>query len=958
MPTETEAHWQAAWAAAGLGYARRVPGRRKFFALVAYPGTSGFFHVGHLRGYAYADALHRYHRMTGAQVFFPFGIHASGIPAVTWSQKVRDGDPVVRAQLSERGLGPEEVARLYEPEAAARFLGHEYLRVLGRLGALVDPSSYVTTVDDDYRAFIRWQFGVLREAGALVQGSYLAAACPVCGPVAVDPSETDLSSGGDAETIRFTAVPFPLDDGRVLLAATLRPETVFGVTNLWVVPGGSLLAWHVGDRTYLLARDGAERMVEQHGGHLGHPVATTELVGRAVHVPRRGTKVPILASELVDPSVGTGVVMSVPAHAPADAAAVRALPDTDRAHLGEPPTIVGLGPEALSAAEEALTRGSGTPAERALAAVGGPTLDDRSALAEATERLYRLELLHGRMIVPGLEGVPVREARESIAAEFRARDGGFELQEFSKPVVCRNGHRVGIRRVPNQWFLHYGDPAWKADTHRAVDALRTEPAEYRTELHAILDWFADRPCVRQGRWLGTPFPYEPGWVIEPIADSTFYMAYFVVRRFVRDGRLRTEELTPAFFDRVIRGIGPGEPRISSALQQEIHDEFRYWYPLDLNIGGKEHKRVHFPVFLYTHARLVEEALQPKGIFVHGWTTGATGLKLSKKETSAKGGRIPPIDDAFERWGADALRLYYLIGSSPAQDLEFDPAAVDTSADRVVEVARLARDAAGDSDGPAELDAWLLSRTRGWVERAHRSFSDLDLRRAAELLYVEVPALLRRYYARGGIPSRATARVARAWIRFLAPITPHAAEDLAAEWREGLVAAAGLPSAEEFEASPEAEGREEYLDAVEADLRAVLRAGERRDGPAPTRVYFYVAAPWKGTVEGWAREQLVRGEPAGVREIFQRLGAHPELAAHRAEIPRYLERIGTALRAEGPRGAVVPRDEVDTLRANAGYLARRFGLQEVAVHPESEAESVDPKGRRERARPGRPAFYFL
>ncbi|EQD37502.1 Leucyl-tRNA synthetase, partial [mine drainage metagenome] len=313
-------------------------------------------------------------------------------------------------------------------------------------------------------------------------------------------------------------------------------------------------------------------------------------------------------------------------------------------------------PEPLSASEAALAQGSGTPAERALAAVGDPGLDDRASLDRATERLYRLELVHGRMTVPGWEGRSVREARETIAAQMRAPGLGFELQEFSRRVICRNDHRVVIRRVPDQWFLHYADPAWKAETHRRVDALVTDPPDYRAELHAIVDWFADRPCTRRGRWLGTPFPFEPGWVIEPIADSTFYMAYFVVRRFVRDGRLRTEDLTPAFFDRVFRGIGPGEPRVSAALQQEIHEEFRYWYPLDLNIGGKEHKRVHFPVFLYTHARLVDEALQPRGIFVHGWITGSSGLKLSKKETSAKGGRIPPIDDGLDRWGADALRL--------------------------------------------------------------------------------------------------------------------------------------------------------------------------------------------------------------------------------------------------------------------------------------------------------------
>ena len=57
------------------------------------------------------------------------------------------------------------------------------------------------------------------------------------------------------------------------------------------------------------------------------------------------------------------------------------------------------------------------------------------------------------------------------------------------------------------------------------------------------------------------------------------------------------------------------------LLEEVRAEFLYWYPLDINMAGKEHKRVHFPVFLYTHARLLPPELQPRSIYVHGWVTG-------------------------------------------------------------------------------------------------------------------------------------------------------------------------------------------------------------------------------------------------------------------------------------------------------------------------------------------------
>jgi leucyl-tRNA synthetase len=957
MDPGRDRHWQDAWGRAGLATGQRIPGRRKFYALIAYPGTSGFLHLGHLRSFAYVDALHRYHRMLGESVLFPFGVHASGLPAVTWAQKVTDHDPSLAQQLDDRNVSEEERRRLEDPESAARFLGETYRQEIRSLGVLVDPTTYLTTVDPDYQAFVHWQFRALMAAGALIKGSYFASVCPVCGPVAVDPSETDLSSGGNAEVVKFTTVPFRLDDGRVLLAATLRPETVYGVTNLWLPASGSLVVWHHGDHSYLVARTGAERLVEQHGGHIGHEVPVEELVGRSVHVPARDVLVPVLRSSIVDPKVGTGVVMSVPAHAPVDAAALAEVDAETRGRIGPPPVLVEVPSDApLSVSERGLVTGDGTPAERALRSSGVRGLSDAGPLRDATEKLYRLEYVRGRMTVPQLEGVLVREARERVIRDLAASGGSLELQEFSEPVICRNGHEVIIRRISNQWYLHYADPEWKATTLKASAALTNWPEDFAREFPDILAWFGDRPCARKGRWLGTPFPFDPEWIIEPIADSTLYMAYYLVRRYVSTGRVQLGQLTDAFFDFVIRGAGPGEPGVDRSLLEEIRAEFLYWYPLDINMGGKEHKRVHFPAFLYTHVRLLPTELQPRGIYVNGWITGFAGGKISKKEVSSKGGRIPPIPVALARWGADALRLFYVVVASPALDTEWDSEIVEDARNRLVDIERLVREARGDSSGPPELDAWLRDAFHRQVRDIRAAYDATDLRRAAELTYVGIPATLRRYYLRGGTPSQATDQLRDAWIRLLAPITPHLAEELADGDGKGLVAVRAFPTIEEFPRSEVAEARERFVDQVEQDLRAVLRPLADRKDEMPDEVVFYVAEPWKAHVETWMRESVARGETPTVREIMDRAIAHPEVSAHRAEVAKYLQRVLPQLRTESAPGPGV--DEMSVLRTNEGYLVRRLGFRTVQVVRESEAESLDPLGRRERARPGRPAFYLV
>ncbi len=957
MDPERAKRWQTAWAQAGLSVGRRAPGRAKFYALIAYPGASGFLHVGHLRSYAYADALHRYHRALGESVLFPFGLHASGLPAVTWARKIRARDPIVVRTLEDAGVPPAVWPALEEPEEAARFLGDEYRRLLPQLGTLVDDTTYVTTIDDDYRRFIGWQMRTLAAAGEVVQGSYFASVCPVCGPVAVDTSETDLDSGGDAEVVRFVLVPFALEDGRTLLAATLRPETVFGVTNLWLAPDEELAVWHLGSAEFLVAKSGADHLVEQHGGRLGHAVAASELLGRSVRVPLADRSVPILSSALVDPEIGTGVVMSVPAHSPADAAGLRELPAEQRAALGAPPVLIEISREsALTASEEALVDGEGTPAERALVATGVRSLGDVRALEEATERLYRLEFVRGRLVVGPLAGRSVREAREEVGKRLAGSGGPGELQEFSKPVICRNGHRVIIRRVHDQWFLRYSDPEWKARTLAGVARLATWPREYGRELPGIVEWFADRPCARKGPWLGTPLPMDPEWVIEPIADSTFYMAYYIVRRFVRSGALAPVQLTDAFFDYVFRGTGPGEPSVPRALLEEVRQEFLYWYPLDINMGGHEHKSVHFPVFLYAHARLLPPELAPRSIYVNGWITGPSGGKLSKKEVTLKG-LIPPIQGALERWGPDALRLYYVSAASPSSDIEWNSGLVDAARERLAEIERLVRESRGTGNGPPELDDWLLSRMHGIVARVRAGFDETDLRPVTEEVYFGIPALLRRYYARGGAAGDATDRVGRAWTILLSPITPHVAEEVGEGRFPTLVAQLPFPSADEFRPAPDAEAREAYLDRVEEDLRAVLRPAQERHEPTPTEAIFYLAEPWKALVEAWMRESISAGETPTVRAVMQRAEGHPELAAFRREIPRYVERVAPLLRSERPDpGPAV--DEAATLRSAEGYLSRRLGFGSLRVLRESEAAHDDPRNRRERSRPGRPAFYLI
>ena len=54
---DIEKKWQKRWIEANLDKSERDDSKKKFMIIFAYPGVTGYLHVGHLRGYSYVDAI-------------------------------------------------------------------------------------------------------------------------------------------------------------------------------------------------------------------------------------------------------------------------------------------------------------------------------------------------------------------------------------------------------------------------------------------------------------------------------------------------------------------------------------------------------------------------------------------------------------------------------------------------------------------------------------------------------------------------------------------------------------------------------------------------------------------------------------------------------------------------------------------------------------------------------------
>lgn len=80
-PAEIEPKWQARWEADGLYHSNINPAKPKHYALTMLPYPSGDLHIGHWYAMTPSDARARFMRMNGYNVMFPMGFDAFGLPA-------------------------------------------------------------------------------------------------------------------------------------------------------------------------------------------------------------------------------------------------------------------------------------------------------------------------------------------------------------------------------------------------------------------------------------------------------------------------------------------------------------------------------------------------------------------------------------------------------------------------------------------------------------------------------------------------------------------------------------------------------------------------------------------------------------------------------------------------------------------------------------------------------------
>jgi leucyl-tRNA synthetase len=963
-----EEKWQKKWEIAKIFDADPDPTKPKCFITVAYPYPNSPQHIGHGRTYSLADAHARYMRMRGYNVLLPMAFHYTGTPVLAMAKRLADSDTGLISDFTKVYKIPrEKLKELTEPIAMARYFHQEIKSGMKEIGYSIDWRREFTTIDPHYNRFIEWQFQKLRQGGYMSRGSHPVGWCPRDGnPV----GQHDTVGDVEPEIGEFTLIKFR-QDNHVFPAATLRPETVFGVTNIWLNPKTKYVQAAVDGEEWVISQESVEKLVHQNRKvKVLQTFEGKECIGKYVENPVTGNMIPVLPADFVDPKNATGVVMSVPGHAPYDYVAlenIKKAPQRLKDYGVKPESMESVKPVSLIE----VPGYSEIPAGDVVRKMNIQSeLDPK--LEDATKEVYRHEFHNGKMKhnTGKYFGLSVAGAKDKVRQDLIAEGKATTMYELlNRPVQCRCKTECIVKIVSDQWFIDYGKPEWKALAHKNLDRMEILPAEVRSEFNNVIDWLREKACARKSG-MGTRLPWDKDWIIESLSDSTIYMAYYTIVKHIKQNKIQPAQLTHEAFDYIFLGIGKAaeisrKTGLRAELLHQMHDEFTYFYPLDSRHSARELIPNHLTFMIFNHTAIFPENLWPRQIVANGVVL-MEGAKMSKSF-----GNIIPLREALAKFGADPVRLGVLSTAELLQDADFSPTIAKSMRDRLERLYRFACKLA--STPPKEvprdmltaIDRWMLSRLQDHIKKTTEALDKLAARKAIHSILYELDQDFQWYQRRAtdkkGNRSAAityvSGEVLDAQIRMLAPVAPHMCEEL---WEmvggKGFVSITAWPECDAAKTDVKAEENETLIISVLEDTMSITKA----TGVSPKRIYYYTAALWKWEVYLKAVEKAVDSK-IQQKDLMKELIADPALKAKAGKVAKFVTQIMDEVnRMSKERKQRILQvgiiDEVQALNEAKSFYEKEINA-EIRACNEEDAKRYDPKTRAVLARPYRPAIFI-
>jgi len=484
------------------------------------------------------------------------------------------------------------------------------------------------------------------------------------------------------------------------------------------------------------------------------------------------------------------------------------------------------------------------------------------------------------------------------------------------------------------------------------------PEEIRANFNYYIGWLQDWACSRR-IGLGTKLPWNKDWLIEPLSDSTIYMAYYTIAKYMKS--IDPEDLNDEFFDEVFLDIKSDKSliKIDDELTKQMRDEFNYWYPLDWRLSAKDLVGNHLSFHMFHHSAIFPSNKWPQGIVVFGM-----GLLEGNKMSSSKG-NIVMLEDAINTYGSDVIRLFLMSSAEPWQDFDWRENEVKGISKRMewfFEFARRVEKIYGsqivvmDHLNPPTVEQpiskWMLAQVNMRIKDATEALEGFQTRKALQdsffLFKKDIDHLFYRIEHQSEDEeamneiAEVLVYVLGVWIRLMVPFVPHGCEEL---WNkfggEGLVSVTDWPEYHKELVDESVQKGEEIVHGLSQDINEIKKVISIK----PEKIHVYVAPEWK-----WKLFEIADdiGKP-DIGKIMQ-TALKQNIHDNKKEIAEFAKKIGKEMTKMKYVGII---DEYSILKDSIEFLSGEADA-EIVIYDEP---SYDPENKSRNAMPYKPAIYI-
>eukprot|EP00756_Hemistasia_phaeocysticola_P011620 Hpha_TRINITY_DN15133_c8_g6::TRINITY_DN15133_c8_g6_i1::g.127025::m.127025/K01869/LARS, leuS; leucyl-tRNA synthetase len=938
-------------------------------------------------------------------------------PATGEKKKGAKGGPQVKAKIAAKsgdalhqwdimrsmGIAVEDIPAFQEPIKWLQHFPPEGAADLKRFGSHIDfRRTFITTAENQYYdKFIRWQFRKLKEADRIAFGKRPTVYSETDKQACMDHDRAEGEGVGPQE---YTGIKMkvldprpavladiPADKKISLVAATLRPETMCGQTNAWILPEGKYGCFDAGNGEVFVCSHRAARNMSFQDlfPEWGKMTCVKELHGKdllgcAVHAPtspyERVFVLPLLTIKM---DKGTGIVTSVPADSPDDYATFMELKNSPgkRAHYGvKDEWIDGFDLIPIINCEidgEIRTHSAQYMCEK----LGVKSQKDTVLLLEAHDVVYKAGFYKGIMSAGPFKGEKVQTAKDKTQAMMKVSGEAIVYHEPAGNIVGRSGDECVIALI-DQWYLKYGEKTWRdaIEGHiNAADGLDTYSPATKAAFLQATGWLKEWACSRSFG-LGTKIPWDEQFVIESLSDSTVYMAYYAIAKYLQgadnyDGKkigpsgIKPDQLNDAVFDYIfLRREFPKDCTIPEAKMKEMRREFEFWYPMDLRVSGKDLIQNHLTFCLYNHAAIWKDQpkMWPKSFFTNGWIL-VNGEKMSKQK-----GNFFTLRQACDRFSADACRLTCAGAGDGLEDANFEEKNAEAAILRLSGFVEWSKKTitkvkeGGFRKGDAELfvDKWFKEEMRRLIHAARRNFERMVYREASICGWFDFLSARDIYI--DACPEQPSAKLLLEWIEhqtvLISIFCPHVGEHV---WellgKEGSILNARFPSPPAADTKVLEQGRYLFRTVKEDLLSKKEKALKKQPKLKIAKVYVAVKYPeWKVSVLDTLNEDWKENGNAFSKTVMKKFDPKslPEGSVLKAKGKNVGIFAAFVMQDAKERGATafskeLPFDEFVLLRENKDWLLGKSRLEDIQFLPSDSADA----STQEQAAPGHPAILF-